>query len=179
MFKIKELDCRPTICAVQHVFAMCLCYPMPSMCLPHSASRRTDSFLILILHQWWKKSTFYRILSCISNEKLQHRKRFVSELRWNCDGVRNSMCRFDTWLSHLASQGWGSLPLCLLCPWKGCRRAAFCCGDATASTEQSAVCLLISLIARTVVVSLVRGIRVATEKEDEGGSSFRQNSHIA
>lgn len=109
------------------VSSLCVCPIRCHECVFHTMPAEQKAFFILILHQWWKKSMFYKTVPCISDKKLQHRKRFVSELQWNHAGVRNSTCRSGTWLSHLASQGWGSFPLHSLCPWKGCRRAAFCC----------------------------------------------------
>lgn len=122
---------------LSNVSSLCvLCYLMPSMCLPHSASRRTESSFYINFTSMMEKVMFCKTLPCIPDKKLQDRKRFVSELQWNHAGISNSVCRSDTWLSHLASQGWGSLPLHQFCHWKRCRRTAFCCGDVTASTEQ-------------------------------------------
>lgn len=162
------------------VSSLCVCAIRCHQCIFHIVpAGEHKAFFILFLHQWWKNSMFYKMFPCISDKTLQHRKRFASELQRNHSGVRNSMCKSDTGLIHLASQGRGSLPFHLLRPWKGCRRAAFCCRDATASTEQRTVYLLMSLSAYAVVVSSIRRVLVATEKGNEGGSSFGQNIHVA
>lgn len=58
-----------------------------------------------------------------------------------------TVCRSDTWLSHLAFWGWGPLPWLCLRVWKGWWRAAFCCRAAAAPTGHFRMYLLKALLA--------------------------------
>lgn len=109
------------------VFAI-QCHQLVFCTLPTEGQK---SFFILDSHHWWKKAVFYK------NTSLYFRYESETELQRNYAGVRKSTYRSDTWFSLLMFQGWSSLPVCSLCPWKRCRRNSF-----QGATYR---CLLISL----------------------------------